>query len=808
MLTGCGLEVEGLAQFHSVKGGLRGVVIGEVVTCERHPGSDHLTITTVDVGAGVPLNIVCGAANVRKGQKVPVATPGTTLCFGDREVTITPTKIRGERSEGMICAEDELGLGVSHEGIMVLAGDAPVGMPAATYFNIEEDMVFTIGLTPNRVDAASHVGVARDLVAVANNFGRDNGPETEKKAIRIPDVSGFHVDNDSLHIPVIIEDSGACPRYSGITVSGIRVGDSPAWLKNRLSAAGLRPINNIVDITNYVLLELGQPLHAFDCESITGNTVIVRKYPAGTRFTTLDGVERELTADDLMICNASEPMCIAGIFGGMKSGVTGKTTSVFLESACFDPKHIRRSSRHHGLQTDASFRFERGANVDITVYALKRAAMMIREIAGGEISSEVVDVCPVRMDPCIVGLSWKNLDRLVGKRIHRDVVKSILSDLEIVMLEEIPEDEGATGKEPGLRLEIPRFKVDVTREADVIEEILRIYGYNNVEPGDVIRASISHADDPDAGKVQNAVSDYLAANGFCECMNNSLTRTSYYDGNSDYPAGQCVRILNPLSRDLEVMRQTLLFGMMETVVYNQNRQIPDLRLFEFGKVYSARQKHDDPLPGYHEENHLALAMSGRAQPENWNTHDLPVCFHDLKAYLEGIFSRLEIARSDWEVGPYNDTLLSEGLQGLSGGQPVFTFGAVSAEALKRFDCRQAVYYAEIRWDLVFSLLSVKKLYYKGIPRFPEVRRDMALLVDKEVTFAGIRELAFKTEKKLLKSIGLFDVYEGDKIPAGKKSYALSLILQDEEKTLTDREIDAVMEKIVRAMVTGLDAMLR
>ena len=803
MLTGCGLEVEGQEIYQTVKGGLKGIVIGEVLTCEKHPNSDHLSITTVDAGGDTPLNIVCGAANVAKGQKVAVATLGAILYSGDKELTIQKTKIRGEVSEGMICAEDELGLGASHAGIMVLDPHAQVGMPASEYFGVEEDIVFAIGLTPNRVDASSHIGVARDLVAVANNFGREfPGEDTVKKLI-FPDVSGFSVDNNTRMVEVIIMDEAACPRYSGITVSGIQVADSPGWLKNRLTSIGLRPINNIVDITNYIMMELGQPLHAFDCDRIAGEKVIIRKYPKGTKFVTLDNCERELSENDLMISNANEPMCIAGVFGGAKSGVTADTTNIFLESAWFDPAHIRKSSKHHGLQTDASFRFERGTDSDITVYALKRAAMMIREIAGGKISSEITDVYPAPLPPRIVGLSFGNLDRLIGKVINRGVVKRILSDLGISVLE-----ENGQPALPGFMLEIPAFKVDVTREADVIEEILRVYGYNNIEIHQELKSSISYTISPDPEKVQNKVSDYLAANGFNEIINNSLTKSTYYSENRDYPAEQCVKMLNPISRDLDVMRQTLLYGALESVVYNQNRKMPDLKMFEFGRVYSTVSTAGDPLGGYHEEKHLALVMTGRAQPENWNAPNMMVDFYLLRQQLEVVLNVLSVPREHWKITPFASETLCEGLQYSCNEQQVVTCGSVSNAVLKSFDCKQPVYYAEVNWGLLFSLIPSKSARYRGIPKFPEVRRDLALLVDREVTFAQIEKLAFETEKKLLKKVGLFDVYEGEKIAPGKKSYALNFILQDEEKTLTDKDIEKAMNKLLQAMISGFQAQLR
>lgn len=807
MLTGCGLEVESQEPFQSVKGGLKGVVIGEVLTCEKHPNSDHLSITTVDTGGAEPLHIVCGASNVAKGQKVAVATLGTTLYFGDKELTLQKTKIRGELSEGMICAEDELGLGTSHAGIMVLDAGANVGMAASEYFRIEEDVTFTIGLTPNRADAASHAGVARDLVAVANNFGLNESPSLPGSSLIMPDVSAFRVDSDNRHIGVVVEDREACPRYSGITLTGVKVGESPDWLKNRLMAIGLRPINNIVDSTNFILMELGQPLHAFDADSIAGDMVIVKKYPKGTKFTTLDNIERELSGNDLMICNTVEPMCIAGVFGGLKSGVTAATTSVFLESACFDPKHVRKTSRYHGLQTDASFRFERGTNFDITIYALKRAALLIKEIAGGEISSEIVDVCPALLSPVVVELYYHHLDRLIGKSLNRLVVKNILKDLEIVVKGDItsPENEASVA---GLRLEIPAFKVDVTREADVIEEILRVYGYNNIEIGTEVRSALSFTSGTDPEKVQNLVADFLAANGFNEVMNNSLTKSTYYLDNKDYPIGNCVTMLNPISRDLDVMRQTLLFGAAESVVHNQNRRSSDLKMFEFGRVYSLAKGSDDPVPGYHEEKHLMMLMTGRLKPENWNTTDNPVDLFELKGYLGAIFKKLAISQDGWIVEPYASGMITDGLVYRVAGKNLLVLGWFSPPVMKIFDIRQPVLFGEVNWDLLFSLIPVKNASYTEIPRFPEVRRDLALLVNQEVTFEQIEKVACQTEKKLLQKVGLFDVYEGEKIAPGKKSYAIKFLLQDKEKTLTDKEIEKVMDRIAKALATHLDAQLR
>jgi phenylalanyl-tRNA synthetase beta chain len=808
LLTGCGLEVESMEPFQSVKGGLKGVVIAEVLTCVKHPNSDHLSITTVDAGYNTPLQVVCGASNVAAGQKVALATIGTTLYMADKEITLQKSKIRGEVSEGMICAEDELGLGTSHAGILVLPPDAIVGTPASTYFNIEEDVTYTIGLTPNRADAASHAGVARDLAAVFNNFGGAGMERGTQGKLVLPDVSDFRPDNETRTIPVVIDDPEACPRYCGLTISGIRVESSPDWLKNRLSAIGLRPINNIVDITNYILMELGQPLHAFDADKITGNTVIVKKYPGGTKFITLDHVERELDSNDLMISNAAEPMCMGGVFGGAESGVTESTTTVFIESAWFDPKHIRKTSRRHGLQTDASFRFERGVDPEMTVFALKRAALLIREVAGGSISSGIVDVYPKPVNRKIVDLTYKNMDRLTGKVIDREVIKTILKDLGFEVLQ--PGDPEARITEPdrGFSVKVPGFKVDVSREADLIEEVLRIYGYNNIEISLEVRASLSYTSKPDPGKVQNVISDYLAANGFHEIMNNSLTRSDYYEGLDEMPAGKCVRILNPISRELDVMRQSLLQGGLECVVYNQNRKNQDLKLFEFGTVYSTVpvDSFGEPVPGYHEEKHLSILMTGRSSEENWNKPDRDTDFYELKGYISGILSRLAIPVT--QVRSHSSGIYSEGLCYTFQGKEIITIGELTGTIRKQFDIRYPVYYGEINWSLLFPLIPSKEARYKELPKFPEVRRDLALLISKEITFSQIEEVALLTERKLLKRVGLFDVYEGEKIATDKKSYALSFTLQDETRTLTDKDIEKVMERLSKAFSEKLHAVIR
>jgi phenylalanyl-tRNA synthetase beta chain len=799
ILTGCGLEVEGVENWSSVKGGLKGVVIGEVLTCIKHPGSDHLSLTTVNTGLAEPLKIVCGASNVAAGQKVAVATVGTTLFFGDKETTIQRAKIRGELSEGMICAEDELGIGTSHAGIMVLDPSAVAGTPAKDFFRIEEDTIFEIGLTPNRSDATSHIGVARDLVSVLNSQAGING--TGSARLLYPVTADVMDSGKGTKIDVVIEDPEACPRYSGLTFTGITVKESPSWLKNRLSAVGLRPINNIVDITNFILMELGHPLHAFDAGQVVGDKVIIKKYPAPRKFVTLDEVEREITPNDLMICNAEEPMCIAGVFGGMTSGVTPSTTSVFLESAFFNPTTVRKTSRHHALQTDASFRFERGADVGITVFALKRAALLIQEITGGVVASGIDDVYPKPKNPVQIFLSFAHLDRLIGKALERETVKNILTSLEIKILSDT---------EDGLNLEVPTCKVDVTREADVIEEVLRIYGYNNIEFSQDIRSSISSSPKPDPEKILNGIADYLCSNGFSEIMNNSLTRSSYYEENPVFPYENTVKILNPLSRDLDVLRRTLLYGGLETLVYNQNRKITDSKLFEFGNCYALNpdSTNGSVLGKYREENHLSLFLSGRAQRENWNALSRKADIYDLKGFVNTILLRTGVPSSNFEMVPEASGIFSQGLTYRRGHEPLVVMGAISPLILKRFDIRQDVFYAEFNWSLLFSLLKPGDRSVTELPKFPEVRRDLALELDLSVSYSEVEKLAFATEKKLLKEVGLFDVYQGEKIEAGKKSYAVCFILQDDQKTLTDNEIEKVMNRLIKVFGDKLNARIR
>jgi phenylalanyl-tRNA synthetase beta chain len=796
ILTDIGLEVEGMSTFQSVKGGLEGIVIGEVKTCIKHPNADKLSKTEVDIGIGRLLPVVCGAPNVAAGQKVLVATVGTKLYAGDESFTINKSNIRGEVSEGMICAEDELGLGTSHDGIMVLPAEAEVGKKASEYFFVEEDVVFEIGLTPNRADATSHIGTARDLVAALNRIHH-----TRDYTLKIPPVTKFEVENQKLDIDVVVEDTKACPRYTGVTLSGIKVSESPDWLKNKLNALGLRPINNIVDVTNYVLHETGQPLHAFDAKYITGNKVVVKKMPANSPFVTLDAEERKLDAEDLMICNAESGMCIAGVFGGITSGVTESTTDIFLESAYFDPTHIRKTSRRHMLQTDASFRFERGADPNITEYALKRAILLMQELAGGSVSSEIKDVYPKPVEKWTVELAYADVDRLIGKVIDRKTIKEILTDLDIEVLKE---------NDAGMQVLIPTFKVDVTRDVDVIEEILRIYGYNNVEFSDKIYSSVNLRPNPDLEKLQNMIADYLSSQGLSEIMNNSLTKSSYIDHSGIFSNKNSVYLLNPLSQDLDILRQSLLFGGLEVVAYNVNRQMSNVKLFEFGTVYQKKVKYDqaDALNKYHEEKHLMLIASGVKQPENWNSAVAKVDVFDLKAQVEGVFARLGIDQKRVELKETTHALSQYALGYFYEQKLLAEVGSIHKNQLHHFDIKQEVLFAIINWDLLIKSLPKGALQYEPVPKFPAVRRDLAMVLDEQVKFDDLKTLAFKTEKKLLKAVGLFDIYKGDKIPEGKKSYALSFILQDKEKTLNDKTIDKAMKRIQYQFEQVFNAELR
>jgi phenylalanyl-tRNA synthetase beta chain len=793
ILTNTGLEVEGLEEIQSVKGGLEGVVIGEVLTCEKHPDASKLSLTKVDVGEKEPLQIVCGAPNVAAGQKVPVARIGTTLWPDDNGFTIKKAKIRGELSMGMICAEDELGLGTSHEGIMVLDPGAVPGTPAADYFQLENDHVFEIGLTPNRIDGASHLGVARDLAA----FLKQKGGATR---VEKPSVEAFASDNNDLYIPVVIEEKAGCKRYSGVTLQGLKVAESPAWLQNRLRSVGLTPINNVVDITNFVLHESGQPLHAFDAGQITGRKVLVKTMPEGTSFVTLDGQERKLTASDLMICNTEQGMCIAGVFGGIDSGVTEETTSIFLESACFDPVYIRKTSRHHLLNTDASFRFERGSDPNNTVWALKRAALLIKEIAGGTISSELVDVYPEPVGDFRIEVSYAHVDRLIGNHLDAALIRSILESLEIHVEKE---------DRDGMVLRVPPYRVDVQREADVIEEILRIYGFNRVETDSGLRSTLSYTVKPDKERVVNLASDFLTSNGFYEIKSNSLTPASYYDTEETRdPAA--VRLYNPLSQDLSLMRQNLLFGGLEAIIYNINRKRTDLKFYEFGNCYFLNddQKGKDPLNRYGEAFHMGIFLSGNVTQGNWVQKPVESSFYQLKSYVENVLVKLGIDPFGLDCRGSENPHFDEGLVYNHQDTLLVEFGRVARKTTELFDIKQPVFAAEFDWNLLLNMLANRKILFKPLPRFQVVTRDFSLMLDKKVTFESLRALAFQAEKKLLRSVTLFDVYEGDKIGQGKKSYALTFTLLDEDKTLTDKQIDKAMMRIAGAFEKELGASVR
>lgn len=763
ILTNIGLEVESIDTMQTIPGGLAGLVIGYVKECAPHPNADRLKVTKVDVGLAEDLQIVCGANNVAVGQKVVVATVNTTIYPTVGEpFKISKSKIRGEVSEGMICAEDEIGLGHDHAGIIELDVDARIGSPASAYFNLEDDSVFEIGLTPNRADAASHLGVARDLAAYL------------KLQLTMPDISGFIVQSQELNIPVELVDMEACRRYSSLSISGVTITDSPEWLKEKLNAIGIRPINNVVDVTNFVLHELGQPLHAFDADAISGNKVIVKKCSEGTIFYTLDDAERKLSADDLMICNANEPMCIAGVFGGQSSGVKPSTSKIFLESAWFDAVSVRKTSKRHGLKTDASFRFERGTDPEITVIALKRAALLIQELAGGHISSEISDIYPSPAIPFDVNISFRNVTRLIGKEIATEEIHSTLSGLGIKIVSQDKE---------GMKLEVPAYKVDVTREVDIIEEVLRIHGYDHIEIPNQIRASLNYAQKPDKEVLQNQIADLLTANGFYEILCNSLTKISY----SSQP-DLAVKILNPLSSDLDVMRQNLLFSGLEAIVHNQNRRKPDLKLYEFGKVYSLENEN------YKENQRLSVFITGAKQAENWNSRSIDADFYNLKSAVDLIINRLNIKGlvSAETINPD----LSSGISYSKGEKVLVDFGIVSKKSLKKLDITSDVFYADFDWDLIVRSVRNNKISYTEVSKFPSVRRDLSMLLNKDVTFEQLKQIAQKTDKSLLKEVNVFDVYIGDKLPEGKKSYALSFLIQDEEKTLTDKQIEALMQKLI------------
>ena len=796
-LTSIGLETGSVEEIQTVKGGLEGLVIGEVLTCTHHPNSDHLHLTTVNIGNGEePLKIVCGAPNVAAGQKVVVATVGTKIYFGDEPVTIKRSKIRGEESFGMICAEDEIGIGTSHEGIIVLPDDAEVGMLAKDYYNVKSDFVLEVDITPNRIDAASHYGVARDLAAYLKQSGK---PFSLTK----PSVDGFKTDKSEGGIDVVVENSAACPRYSGLTVRGVTVKESPDWLKNKLLVIGLRPINNIVDITNFILHETGHPMHAFDVNYIEGNTVVVRTLPGKSKFLTLDEQERELNENDLMICNTKEGMCIAGVFGGLKSGVTESTTDVFLESAYFNPTWVRKTARRHGLNTDSSFRFERGADPGNTMYVLKRAAMLIKEIAGGEIEGEIRDIYPVKINNAQVVLPFRKVNSLIGKEIPKETIKNILQSLDI---------ETENESEEALTLSIPTYRVDVTRDVDVIEEILRIYGYNNVDFSDSLRANLSYQTPTDRKhKLQTLISEQLTASGFSEIMNNSLTRKSYYEDNTTFPGENGVKLLNPLSNDLGVMRQTLLYGGLESIAYNRNRKHYDLHFYEFGNCYffdTDRKQEGNILSGYSEETHLGLWICGDSNPKNWAAPQTETSVFQLKAHIENILNRLGFTQNQVTFEPTQSGIYASGMNIRTFNRQIGSFGIISGNILKKFDIDTDVFFAEMSWDALLKETSASEVHFSEISRFPSVSRDLALLVNKSVTFAAIEQTAKKAERKLLQELSLFDVYEGKNLPEGKKSYAVNFVLQDKEKTLNDKQIDAVMQKIQQNLEKELGALLR
>ena len=796
-LTATGLEAGTVEEIQSVKGGLEGLVIGEVLTSEKHPNSDHLSLTTVNVGEGEPLNIVCGAPNVAAGQKVVVATVGTTLYAGEQEFTIKRSKIRGEESHGMICAENEIGIGTADEGIIVLPETAQVGTLAKDYYNVQSDHVIEIDLTPNRSDGTSHYGVARDLAAWLQQEGRPY-------KLTQPSVEAFKIDNPDGGIDVEIADTQGCPRYSGLTLRGVTVQESPDWLKNHLQNIGIRPINNIVDISNFVLHETGHPMHIFDAAKIKGNKVVVRTTPAKTKFVTLDEVERELHEADLMICDAEEAICIAGVFGGLDSGVTEATTDLFLESAYFHPTRVRKTARRHGLNTDASFRFERGADPNNTIYVLKRAALLIQELAGGTIEGEIRDVYPEPIERPTVQLTYNKVNSVIGKEITPETVKSILNSLDI-------EIENETNTE--LTLRIPTYRADVYRNVDVIEEILRIYGYNNIDFSEQVQSNLSYQTPTDRKyKLQTLISEQLTAGGFYEIMNNSLTKRSYYEENDLYPIEHSVPMLNPLSNDLGVMRQTLLYGGLESIAYNRNRQHSDLRFYEFGNVYhlDADKKRDDQnLAQFTESHHAALWITGRRNHKNWSANAEQSTVFELKGYVLNILSRIGINERQVRFEPVQNNTYSSGMHiTLHNGTWLGSFGVVTAQLRKKFDIESEVYFAELQWDLLMNESARSNVRFKELSKFPTVSRDFALLIDQSVTFAQIEQIARKADRKLLKDVVLFDVYEGDNLPEGKKSYAVNFILGDDTKTLKDKQIDAVMNKIRHNLEKQLGATLR
>ena len=796
-LTSCGLEVDALEEVQTIKGGLKGLYVGKVLTCELHPNSDHLHITTVDLGKAEPQQIVCGAPNVAAGQKVIVADLGCVLYDGDKEFVIKKSKLRGVESLGMICAEDEIGVGTSHDGIIVLPEDAPVGQPAAEYYHLESDWIIEIDITANRSDALSHWGVARDLYA----WLKRNGHAT---SLHRPDCSEFAVDNHDLPIDVEIENTEACKRYACVSISGCEVKESPEWLQNKLKVIGLRPINNIVDITNYVMMAYGQPMHCFDADMVKGSKIVVRTQPEGTKFVTLDGEEHTLGEHDLSICNAEEPMCIAGIFGGKGSGTYDTTKNVVLESAYFHPTWIRKSARRHGLSTDASYRFERGIDPNGTIYALKQAAILCKQLAGGKVSMEIKDVYPNPINDARVQLDFEYVDRLIGKKIGNDMIRSIVESLDMKIVSET---------ESGLELDVPAYRVDVQRPCDVVEDILRIYGYNNVEIPTQLKSSLTIPSDIDkAYHRQNVIGEQLVGCGFREILNNSLTKTAYYTELNKYTEETTVKVMNPLSNDLGVMRQSLLFGGLESICRNINHKMPNLRFFEFGNCYhySPEKKNDeDPIKAYTEEMHLGMWTTGKRVEGSWAHADEKASFYELKAYVMNIFTRLGVNPGIVVTETSDNNIFGKALAlKARSGKVLCEMGTVCHKLLKKMDIDQDVFYADINWDNVMRAIKKNEVLYHDISKFPSVSRDLALLIDKSVEFEQIEQIAHQTEKKLLKSVELFDVYEGKNLPEGKKSYAVNFILQDETKTLNDKQIEAIMTKLINNLKQKLNAELR
>lgn len=820
LLTFSGLEVDSMEKVETIKGGLEHVVIAQVLTCEPHPDSDHLHLTTVDVGGERPLNIVCGAPNVAAGQKVVCAQIGTKIYTSDTEYyEIKKGKLRGAVSEGMLCAADELQLGTDHAGIMVLPDDAPVGMPAKEYFHVKDDCLLEVAITANRMDAISHIGVARDVVAVRNtregkqlkikwpevaNFNAECGMRNEELNDTATN-SSFNTPHSSLPIRVTVEEPELCPRYTGITLRNVKVGESPEWLQNRLRTVGLRPINNIVDVTNFVMMEVGQPLHAFDADKIGGGHVVVKRLPQGTKFVTLDGVERTLDARDLMICDENEGMCIAGVFGGLKSGTTMETKNVFLESAFFNPVSIRKTSQRHTLKTDASYRYERTCDPNITEWALRRAVKLIQELAGGEICGQMVDLYPKPIECPTVEVNFRRMFDLVGQDIPLEAVRTALSSLDIEIVNETAE---------GMTLRVPTCKADVTRECDIVEEIMRIYGYNNIHIGTTVNSCLSYGKKPDPRKLKNAVSDYLTDNGFSEIMNNSLTKSEYYDDNPDFPADRCIPIINPLSKELNVMRQTLLYSGLECIARNINYKIHDQKLYEFGRSYvKTDEAANQELPvtkRFNETEHVSIFLTGNMTPESWKMKPAETDVFYIKAYVMDILHRMRVNMGRVEMVPTQYKFFAEGLDIVlkDSKKLLGTIGRIGRETLKRMDIKQPVYYADLNWTLLLKGYPTKEVQYQEVAKFPEVRRDLALILKKDVTFAAIEQAAMQCEKKLLKRVSLFDVYEGKGIAEGFKSYAVSFILQDKDKTLNDKQIEATMAKIQKTLETQLGAKVR